>query len=312
MVMTTQSYLSPPYLSPTKINLTLSVTGQNSDGYHLLDSLVVFSTIGDTLTITPTDDGEISLNIDGVYGDNLPIDKGNLMVQAAEKIKSYAVDTGQPTKGVKMTLTKNIPVSSGIGGGSSNCATVLRELPLLWGVAIPDVDMANIALSLGADVPMCMVSQTSRMQGVGNQISPIDTGQSPLYIVLVNGGAPVDTKAVFAQFQHMRKQGDVDYTATPDNPIDNAWDISPLDMIKTTQNGHNDLQIPAVQICPVIGDVLRILSAFEPLACIGMSGSGGTCFALFDGEDGGDKAEAVAEAIQSQYPKWWVASGEII
>ena len=234
------------------------------------------------------------------------------MVQAVHKIKSYAVETGQPHAGVQMTLTKNMPVSSGIGGGSSNCATVLRELPLLWGVAIPDVDMAKIALSLGADVPLCVLSQTSRMQGIGDNISPIDTGHNPIYMVLVNGGKPVDTGVVFKKFQHLRKQGDVDYTPTPDDLLADTWDISPLDIIKTTQAGHNDLQTPAVDICPVISDVLRILSAFEPFACIGMSGSGGTCFALFDGDDGADKAEAVTHAIQSQYPKWWVASGEII
>ena len=307
MVTVTQSYLSP-----AKINLTLSVTGRNQDGYHMLDSLVVFSTIGDTITLTPTDDDKISLSIDGTYGDKLPTNHDNLMMQAVQKIKSYAFDTGQSCGGVKMTLTKNIPISSGIGGGSSNCATVLRELPLLWGVAIPDGDMADIALSLGADVPICVVSQSSRMQGTGNQISPIDTGHNPISIVLVNGGIPVDTKAVFEHFQHMRGQGDIQYTPIPDNPMDDAWDISPLDMIKTTQNGHNDLQKPAVQICPVIGDVLKILSAFEPFACIGMSGSGGTCFALFEGDDGADKAGAVADAIATQYPKWWVASGEII
>ena len=305
--MQTQSYLSP-----AKVNLTLSVTGQNENGYHLLDSLVVFSTIGDTITLTPTlaptHDDTISLTIDGAYGDGLPADAGNLMVQAVEKIKSYARETNQPYGGVSMTLTKNMPVASGIGGGSSNCATLLRELPLLWGVSIPDVDMAKIALSLGADVPICVLSQTSRMQGIGDTLSPIDTGQSPIYIVLVNGGDGVDTRAVFHQFQELRKQGQIDYTTVPDD----TWDISPLDVIKTTQNGNNDLTQPAVDICPIIGDVLGVLSKLPLPACTGMSGSGGTCFALFDGDDGGDKASAVAEAIQSQYPKWWVASGEIL
>ena len=297
---------SQTYLSPAKVNLTLSITGQDERGYHQLDSLVVFSSIGDDITLTPTEDGMISLTIDGDYGVGLPTDDSNLMMGAVRAIQAYAIETGQgqPNRGITMHLRKNLPVASGIGGGSANCATVLEKLPLLWRVAITETDMKQIALELGADVPVCMMGQTLRMQGIGEILSPILPEQDGLGMVLVNAGIPVETPPVFKAYQSMRQTGAVSYRTIADD-----WDISPLDLLHAMHTGGNDLTAPAVSLYPMIADVLGVLETIDGVVASGMSGSGGTCVALCTDEP---TAQRVASAIKSQYNNWWVASGAIL
>lgn len=294
------------FISPAKVNLTLWVTGQRDDGYHLLDSLVVFSDIADTVTLTLTDNpNTITLTVDGPYGESVPTDENNLILQAVRSLQAYAKETGQPlTHGVHIHLTKILPVSSGLGGGSSNCATLLNELPLLWGIAITQLDIDDIGQKLGADVMVCLRQATMRMQGIGEVLNPIALSKKKMGIVLVNPNVPLNTVDVFNHYQNQRKQGLLDYSV-----LDEHWDVSPLDTVATVLNGNNDLQGSAMDLCGDIAPVLQALSERDDVLCYGMSGSGATCFALFDDTTMAEKAKI---ALSSEYPDWWVNSGMIL
>lgn len=294
------------HLSPAKINLTLHITGRRNDGYHLLDSLVVFSDIADTITLTPTHTPhDVTLSVGGTYGDNVPTGDDNLILRAVHAIQNYAHDTNQtPTQGVHIDLTKNLPVSAGVGGGSANCAVILNELPLLWNIAISDLDRDTIGKTLGADVMICTRQATTRMQGVGDMLNPIALAVKKLGVVLINPNIPLSTAEVFAHYHTQREQGLVDYTV-----VDDHWDISPLNAVEMVRGGWNDLQGSAVSLCPQIGDVLHSLGGVTNGLCHGMSGSGATCFALFDNRQ---QADTARQTLHQHHPDWWVASGEIL
>ncbi|MCL4141537.1 UNVERIFIED_CONTAM: hypothetical protein GTU68_044340 [Idotea baltica] len=163
--------------APAKINLSLHVTGQREDGYHLLDSLVMFTAIGDLITVSPAD--TLALTIDGPFADGLTADRDNLVLGAA---RSFGTDMG-----AAITLTKNLPVASGIGGGSADAAATLRALSRLWNLPIPDL---HTQLALGADVPVCMTPDLSRMEGIGDQITRI-SAMSDTNLILINPGVGV-------------------------------------------------------------------------------------------------------------------------
>lgn len=263
-----------------KVNLTLHVTGQRDDGYHLLDSLVMFTRFGDEITVREADD--VILTIDGPFAHGLSCDD-NLVLRAAQLMS--------PDRGAAIHLTKNLPVASGIGGGSADAAATLIALSELWQMPLPNWEDV---LSLGTDVPLCLSTELSRMRGIGDDIQLI--GPAPMLdILLVNPGVGVSTPAVFTALNSKTNASMND--PMPD-PLDtNAW-------ITWTAQQRNDLQCPAITGTPVIADVLAALEAQTGCQFARMSGSGATCFAIFQDFK---SCEAAKAALKAARPDWWVA-----
>lgn len=269
-------------LAPAKINLCLHVTGQRSDGYHLLDSLVLFTTFGDRLLVAP--DTKWTLKLTGPYGSDVPPGPENLILRAAA--------TTQAALGAKIKLQKNLPPASGIGGGSSDAAATIRALSKIYPSAEPSLaDLVN----LGADVPVCMSTQLTRMQGIGDKLCRL--GPAPLLsILLVNPGVALKTAEVF----HMLE--------SKENPALGDTMPSPADLpnwLSWLGEQRNDLERPAMKLQPEIATVLKVLAAFPATKLARMSGSGATCFAII--EDG-EKCKALAAMLKRRYPRWWVVA----
>lgn len=269
-----------------KVNLALHVTGRRADGYHLLDSIVVFAEIGDSITLAPSAD--LSLTVTGPRAAGVPADRRNLIWQAAELFP--------PGQGAAITLDKHLPHAGGIGGGSADAAATLRGLAEFWNLPLPD---AAAVLSLGADVPVCLFGKPARMSGIGEVIAPLPP-LPPLWVVLVNPGIEVPTGAVFKAL------------GTPDNPPLPA--IPPEGWPEAAALAHwlcrsrNDLEPPARALVPEIGRVIDHLNARPGCLLARMSGSGGTCFGLFAAEDA---AEQAALDLRDR-PDWWVAAARIL
>ncbi|MCB5945876.1 4-(cytidine 5'-diphospho)-2-C-methyl-D-erythritol kinase [Acidocella sp. KAb 2-4] len=262
--------------APAKVNLFLHVTGKREDGYHLLDSLAVFPAVGDQVRVAEA--AALSLEISGPFGAVLRAEADNLLLRAARLLA--------PTRGAALHLEKNLPVASGIGGGSADAAAALRALSQLWNM---QADLPALALRLGADVPVCLTSRPTRMQGIGEILAPAP--RLPGFgMVLVNPGVAVPTPAVFKA-----RQGGF----SPLAELPEAWasvDAMVADLARCT----NDLQTAAIGIQPVIGEVLATLSALPGAKLARMSGSGATCFAIF-----ATPAEAAAAAAAITNPGWW-------
>ena len=269
--------------APAKINLALHVLGRRADGYHELDSAVAFADVGDQLQIVEAD--ETALTIDGPFADGLPATADNLVLKAHAALSSL-----KKLPPVAMHLTKNLPVASGIGGGSADGAAALRGLIRLFEVSLSSDALQRIALSLGADVPVCLHGKACRMQGVGEVITPLAQLPAPA-ILLVNPLKPCSTADVFRGMG--LKPGDVTGSA--------------LDVNKPP-SWRNDMTASAVRVLPDIGDVLEALSQLGNQKAVRMSGSGATCFALF--KDIGPAQEA-AEILQKRQPGWWVAAARL-
>ncbi len=266
--------------APAKVNLYLHVTGKRPDGYHLLDSLAVFPDVGDTVSAMASE--VLTLEIGGTFGAGLQGDADNLVLRAARLLA--------PERGGALSLAKNLPVASGIGGGSADAAAALLVLSRLWGIA--DADLPAMALKLGADVPVCLASRPARMQGIGEILRPAPA-LPEFGMVLVNPGVAVPTPAVFKA-----RQGG--FSAPPELP--GAWanvDAMAADLRACT----NDLQAAAIGIAPVIGEVLAKLAALPGAKLARMSGSGATCFAIF-----ATAAEAAA-AVDLLPEEWWAWGG---
>lgn len=260
-----------------KVNLALHVTGQREDGYHLLDSLVVFADIGDRLTFSPAP--ELSLSVTGPLADGVPTGPENLILRAASVLPQGV--------GARITLHKHLPHAAGIGGGSADAAATLRGLARLWGCALPD---PLAVLSLGADVPVCLSASPQRMAGIGETLSPVPA-LPPLFAVLVNPRVALPTGPVFRGLASKRNPA-------LDPPDWHGFD-SFLDWL-TRQ--RNDLEPPALKLAPEIGRALQALRA-SGATLARMSGSGATCFGLFE-----TNALAVyaARKIREVQPGWWV------
>lgn len=270
-------------LAPAKINLTLHVTGQRADGYHLLDSLVAFADFGDEVAGTLASD--LSLRIIGPFSAGLSADEDNLVARAALMMGG----------GASLVLDKRLPVASGIGGGSSDAAATLRVMAALSGGPMPELDQV---LTLGADVPVCLAAHACRMQGIGQDISP-RIALPPVHAVLVNPGVAVSTPAVF------RALPDKNNAAMPDALPDWTTAVDFADWLATQRN---DLQAPAQDQQPVIGQVLDVLTAADGCLLTRMSGSGATCFGLFAAP--GPAMEA-RDQIRAAHPDWWVQAGRL-
>ena len=268
--------------APAKVNLFLHITGRRADGYHLLDSLAVFAGVGDVLRGEVA--GELNLEVCGPFAAGLSGEPDNLVLRAARALGSH---------GARLVLEKNLPVASGIGGGSADAAAALRLLCRLWRLAPPD--LAAIALALGADVPVCLVSRPSRMGGVGERLDATPR-LPPCGLVLVNPGVAVATADVFRA-----RRGDW----SPPAELPPGWANAAL-MARDLRALRNDLEPSAIALQPVIGEVISALAAVPGCHLARMSGSGATCFGLFD-----DPVEAEAAAVRLRRPNWWTWGGSL-
>jgi 4-diphosphocytidyl-2-C-methyl-D-erythritol kinase len=266
-----------------KINLALHVTARRDDGYHLLDSVVGFADCGDSLRFEPAD--ETRLEVSGPFGADVPLDDGNIVLKAAGALVCAFAANGISSQPARIMLEKNLPVASGIGGGSADAAATLRGLCRLADVTLPEHVMLKLALSLGADVPVCLAQQMCRMEGIGEIITPLQREGSAA-IVLVNPLVSLSTKAVF------EKLG-----------LQPGQTYSPVLNLNDPRSWRNDLQEPALALCPAIGEVLQSLHQCTEFISTGMSGSGATCFGLMDDITA---AEVVAARLTHMHPCWWV------
>jgi 4-diphosphocytidyl-2-C-methyl-D-erythritol kinase len=276
-------------LAPAKINLALHVTGQRPDGYHEIESLAVFTRFGDRIEAGLAE--EDGLSISGKYASSMPADDGNLILKARDALRQrFGADATPP---VALTLEKNLPVASGIGGGSSDAAATLRALTRVWNLTVDQAELARIGLTLGADVPMCLAAQPLVARGVGDELEILPNFPS-LGLVLVNPGVAVSTEAVFAGLE----QRDNEKLPLLPKKIDfhslrNWLEIS-----------RNDLQPVAQKLHPAIGRALSALNRADA-GFARMSGSGATCFGLFET---GNVAKRAAASIRSHYPEMFVAA----
>lgn len=271
--------------APAKINLFLHVTGRRADGYHLISSLMVFADIGDELSATMG--RGFSLSIDGPFAEGLPTDSGNLVTRAAERLASQLGI--RPDAAVH--LTKILPIASGIGGGSADAAAALRALAKLWGRDPGGETLAQLGLSLGADIPVCLRSQAMQVSGIGDMLDPAPKLPAA-WLVLVNPGVAIATKDVF-------KARTGDFSSPAPLPV------APKDATELAgmlSERHNDLQAPAIGLAPAIGSALAALRTSPDCLFARMSGSGATCFGLF-----ADRvpAERAAQKIKQAQSSWW-------
>jgi 4-diphosphocytidyl-2-C-methyl-D-erythritol kinase len=283
--MGTRSSALSDVLAPAKVNLSLHLCGRRPDGYHLLDSLVVFPAVGDLLAAEPA--STLSLTVRGPFAEGLSTGADNLVLRAADSLaRHHGVAAG-----AALRLTKNLPLASGIGGGSSDAAAALRLLSRLWGVPVPE----GLALALGADVPVCCAApRAMRMQGIGERLSPAPR-LPPFWLVLANPLSAVPTGAVFAG---VRDRNPPSAPAAPDRGFDD-FDA----FVGWLAQQRNDLQESAAALCPAIGEVLAAL--FDaPVAR--MSGSGATCFAVVENEA---RANALADRVRLR--GWWAVAAPV-
>ena len=265
------------------------MTGRRADGYHLLDSLAVFPQVGDELRAWPAP--ALSLAVEGPFGAAIGESADNLVLRAARALAGQA-GIGM---GARLLLTKNLPVASGIGGGSADAAATLRLLARMWKLGPTVVDLSAAAFALGADVPVCLDSRTARMGGVGESIEPGPL-LPPAGIVLINPGEPVATAEVFAA-----RHGA--FSATADLP-DGWHDVAT--MAADLRALRNDLQAPAIALCPAIGTALAALATSPDCLLARMSGSGATCFGLFP------TPEAARQAVERMRTLgWWGWGGAL-
>lgn len=281
-------------LAAAKINLFLHIEGRRTDGMHELDSLVVFGDIGDMLMVVPAD--HLALSVDGPFAESVPADAGNLVQQAAEALRGL---TGVRL-GARITLTKNLPVAAGIGGGSADAAAALRALCRLW-KQTPEPDaLRRLALSLGADVPVCLSGLPQSVGGIGEQTRFCEN-LPKVSLVLVNPGVPVATADVFRRYDEeatrrpLGRQRSEPITWAPPHEFDG--------FLAALGHRRNDLQACASAAAPDIAAVLAELGAIADCCLARMSGSGATCWGLFRSQE---QAQAAAATLARKRPNWWV------
>ena len=255
--------------APAKVNLALHVRGKLPDGRHRIETVFAFCTEGDTLAAERSN--ELTLRAVGPFAGQLGGDVDeNLVVKAARALQ----DRAGVGEGASLVLTKTLPVASGIGGGSADAAAALRLLTRMWGV--DPSHAAAVAPTIGADVPACLLSMTSRGDGVGDELQLVDAGVSNMPILLVNPRVQLSTREVFA-----------------------AWNGEDKGPLGDWRAGRNDLEAAAVERAPLVGAVLAWLALQPGAEIVRMSGTGATCFALFESEEARDRAEVAVPR------EWW-------
>ena len=259
-----------------KINLALHVRARAPDGYHRIETLFAFAEDGDRLSVAPGE--ELTLDVQGPFAAGLGAAGDNLVLRAAEALRArYGVQ-----RGASMTLDKRLPVASGIGGGSADAAAALRLLSRWWALDADQASLLEIAAELGADVPACLLSITARGEGRGDTLTPVKGGLAGTPLLLVNPNVPVSTGAVF------RAWDGIDCGALGNGPL-----------LALAARSRNDLQAPAAALAPEIEQVLEQLIHCGGAILVRMSGSGATCFALFE------TLEARNVASSALDPAWW-------
>jgi 4-diphosphocytidyl-2-C-methyl-D-erythritol kinase len=275
-------------LAPAKINLDLLVTGRRLDGYHELDSLVVFAPIGDRLEFEPADRGGLSLEVSGPFAAAVPQDESNLVLRAAELL---ARRTGTALSG-RIRLDKRLPVGGGLGGGSADAAAALRLLDRVCGTGLGNARLRELGAELGADVPVCIYARPARMRGLGERLDPV-RGLPALALLLVNPGVHVATPQVFRGLRELGEERDGGLQPNG----------GPLVLAQYLAESRNDLEVPAVALAPVIGKVLQSLRVLDGCLLARMSGSGSSCFGLFAD---GNRVERAAAILRAAVPGWWI------
>ena len=278
-------------LAPAKINLDLLITGKRDDGYHLLDSIVVFADYGDELFVEKNN--ELTLDISGPFAESLSTDKDNLVLKAARLI----CEECNVEPNLKFHLVKNIPVASGIGGGSADAAAALKLTIETLSLNITQKRLDEIALSIGADVPVCIRSETSRMMGIGELLAPMSL-KSPLFGVLVNSGAAISTPYIFRE-----------YAKNMDKHDHRDFEISSIITNELLKDSYNSLEQIASKIEPNIVTTLVTIKSTDDVIYSRMSGSGATCFGLYATRE---KASLASLKIKNNHPLWWVEPFEVI
>lgn len=273
--------------APAKVNLALHITGRRDDGYHLMESLVAFTDAGDRLDVEASEVDEIVVS--GHFAAHVPIGGGNLIAQARDLLRaSFGAQASGP---VRLHLEKNLPVASGIGGGSSDAAAALRLLCAHWRLPASDAQLSALGLRLGADLPMCLAARPLMARGIGEAIEELPQFP-PLPLVLVNPGIPLATAEVFSALTRR------------DNPPLPA--LKPLSDIAAAAEwlnaARNDLEPAARGLVPQVADVLQALGEIGALTAR-MSGSGATCFGVFSSPF---TARRAGKALTEARPDWFV------
>jgi 4-diphosphocytidyl-2-C-methyl-D-erythritol kinase len=281
-----------------KVNLTLRVAGRRVDGYHDIESVVAFADCADRLSLTPG--SKLDLQMSGPLAQACGETGDNLVLKAARLLGERMPDL----KAGQFTLEKMLPVAAGIGGGSADAAAALRLLAQLNGLALDDKRLLDVALETGADVPVCLASRACDMTGVGETLLPLSLPIMPC--VMVNPRVPVATKDVFQALG--LRSGEL-LVGASDVLRATAWPepgASVEDWVEALAASSNDLEVPATRIEPVIGKVISALNATNGAWLARMSGSGATCFAIYENTA---EAQRAAQKIMLDHPGWWVHAG---
>lgn len=274
-------------VAPAKINLTLHVTGQRPDGYHLIETLCVFADFGDRVSVCFAEND--TFEITGPFAEALAGDAPNLVLQARDILRQAS--SNHDCGPVSIRLEKNLPVASGIGGGSSDAASVLSLLTKLWDLPLNSADLATVGLKLGADVPMCLRRKPLVARGIGEELQMLQDFPQ-LTMLLANPGVAVPTGGVFERLA--QKQNDR-HPALP-------CDLGPLSLAGWLGETRNDLQAPAVELVPEVNEAIELMDS-HGAEFSRMSGSGATSFGIFTDEKA---ARSAASAIAKQKPEWFL------
>ncbi|HEY5126853.1 MAG TPA: 4-(cytidine 5'-diphospho)-2-C-methyl-D-erythritol kinase [Bradyrhizobium sp.] len=281
-----------------KVNLTLRVVGRRADGYHELESVVAFADCADRLSLTPGP--KLDLKTTGPLAQACGDTADNLVLKAAQRLGERVPDLRLG----EFILDKVLPVAAGIGGGSADAAAALRLLARANGLSLDDARLIEVAQLIGADVPVCLASRACVMTGVGESLLPLALPKMPC--VMVNPRVPVATKDVFKALGLRNSELLVGAT---DVIRATAWPergASVEDWVEVLAESSNDLEAPATRLQPVIGQVLSALSATDGAWLARMSGSGATCFAIYENTA---EAHRASQKIQRDHPGWWVHAG---
>lgn len=280
-------------IARAKVNLFLQITGKREDGYHLLNSLFAFTEFGDEITIQPAD--SLKLTIDGPYASCLSDTslENNLSFRAGLLLKNHM----GIQHGAHIHLTKNIPVAAGLGGGSADAAAVLRGLNTVWGLQLNEKELLSIGLKLGADVPACLYQKTAFITGVGENIHPITLSFNPMTILLVNPKIALNTATVFQYYQQS-----LPTFSSSLHPDQLTVHQSPSAFYTLLAQLRNDLEPIAATLLTEVADLLLFLKEQPNCLLSRMSGSGPTCFALFDDFT---SSEFALSQLKARYPEYW-------
>ena len=282
-------------IAGAKINLALHVGGRRADGYHVIESLVVFADYGDFVRATPSTNGRVGLTVKGPFAGalaRLTPPRDNLANRAAEALVRAI---GRRPTATRLALTKRLPVAAGLGGGSADAAATLRLLDRIWNLKLGQKTLAEIGLELGADVPMCLDSRPLVAKGIGERIEPV-AGIPRLPIVLAHPPVALPTASAFAALGHAER--------SPPPPLPGKLD-SPIELIFWLRQTRNDLIAAAVTVTKLAGAAAEALANDHDCLFARMSGSGPAAFGIFASRAAADRA---AERLRTAKPDWWVVS----